>query len=117
MKTFINNHTDITFSKATLTFNKASKTVSELLKTPEIRFYRRILTFRRLANQILRMPQKKQIVRIQERTAKASFENTENEVFYWKKLDKNIIAEHRKFKNKHIISVKTDINYRFLIPI
>jgi thioredoxin-related protein len=117
MQTFINDYSEPTFKRVPSNLNKAEKTVSELLNKLRIKLYKRVLTFRRLANRILRIPQKTQFIRIPERVAKTNFQHAEEELFYWKKLDKNIIVEHKKFKNKQVITVKTDINYRFLKPI
>lgn len=107
MKTFTNDYKEPNF----ITVNKSQKTV---LTFPQIKFYRRLLTVRRVLNHLLRVPQRSQIVRVQERVAKVGINNNTTEVCFWKKLDRNIIMEHKKFKNKVILTTKTDINTRYL---
>lgn len=114
MQTHLIDYSEPTFKRVSSVFNSAEKTVSELIIQPKIKIYRRIVTLRKVVNQVLRIPQKTKIIRIPERVAKTNIQNTAQEVFYWKKLNKNIIVEHKKFKNKEIISVKTDIETKFL---
>jgi hypothetical protein len=123
MKEFENDYIEPTFYRKESTFNKAEKTVSELFTQPRIKFYRRVITFRRLANQLLRIPQRLEIIKLPERVrvlkdfipTKGVKKKELKPIIHIKNtLSKNIVTEHRKFKNKTIISVKTDIESRFL---
>ena len=67
MKEFENDYIEPTFYRKESTLNKAEKTVSELFTQPRIKLYRRVITFRRLANQLLRIPQRLEIIKIPER--------------------------------------------------
>lgn len=122
METFINDYEEPTFKRVPSTFNKAEKTVSELFNQPRIKFYRRIITLRKLANQLFRIPQRLEIIRIPERKQYLGDLNFKEDLeqagvlkdYLKPNLSKNIISEHRKFKNKTIITVKTDIQNRYL---
>lgn len=123
MKEFENDYIEPTFYRKESTLNKAEKTVSELFTQPRIKFYRRVITFRRLANQLLRIPQRLEIIKLPERvrilqdfipTKVVKKKDLKPTIHVKNTLSKNIVTEHRKFKNKTIISVKTDIESRFL---
>lgn len=105
MKTFINEYKELIFSRVI-------KTTNEIINTKYIRVYRRIITMRRFANRILRIPQRKEIIKIPERIEliKEEFKNRFKPVI----LNANIVVEHRKFKNKTILQVKTDVGARYL---
>lgn len=123
MKEFDNDYIEPSFYRRESNFDKAEKVVSELFTQPRIKLYRKVITFRRLANRLLRIPQRLEIIKIPERIRVlqdfipkkgVKTKALEPTIHVKNTLSKNIVTEHRKFKNKTIISVKTDIESRFL---
>ncbi len=121
MQNFINEFKEPEFEKV------SDKTVSKLFSQPRIKFYRKIVTVRKIANRILSIPQRTEIIKLpyRFRVLQEYFphENEEYDseiiptILVQNSLSKNIVVEHKKFKNKTIISVKTDIDNIFLSKI
>ncbi len=111
-KTFKNDYKELAFEVA-----KGATYIKDQLTT--FKFYRKVITLRIFLNRMLRVPKRIEVVRIPDRYQDlGDLEQEFTNRRIWRKfLCQSIVTETRVFKNKSIITVKTDVQSRYLRPI
>lgn len=89
--------------------NSLNITVREIEPNRINKLGRALVNLKQRFNKAFNVPQRTRIVRVSNHTAKVGQKE--------KKLEKNIIVEHRYFEGKQVLKVKTDINLKCLMPL
>lgn len=89
--------------------NSLNITVREIEPNRINKLGRTLVNLKQRFNKAFNVPQRTRIVRVSNHTVKVGQKE--------KKLEKNIIVEHRYFEGKQILKVKTDINLKCLMPL
>lgn len=93
--------------------NSLNITVREIEPTRINKIGRTLVNIKQRFNKAFNVPQRTRIVRLSSHIVEVG--QKENKTI--KKLDKNIIVEHKYFEGKQILKVKTDINLKCLMPL
>lgn len=89
--------------------NSLNITVREIEPNRINKLGRTLVNLKQRFNKAFNVPQRTRIVRVSNHTAKVGQKE--------KKLEKNIIVEHKYFEGKQVLKVKTDINLKCLMPL
>ncbi len=89
-----------------------------IISDSKFKKYKRIITIRNTLNRICRIPQKTKIIKIPERVRiLEDFLNGPKKpttILVKNTLSTNMVVVHKTYKNKTIMTVKTDIDWRYL---